>query len=109
MIRRAAVGFALDPDGDRLSLVAGDGNALSEERTVSIAVDFVHHGDEGVAGPWAAAARPGDTIGLFGPGGGYAPNPAADRHLLAGDTSALPAISAACAACAASVEGRGEP
>jgi NADPH-dependent ferric siderophore reductase len=60
-----------------------------------LVVDFVHHGDEGLAGPWAAAARPGDRIQLMGPGGGYAPNPAADWHLLAGDESALPAIAAA--------------
>ena len=58
-------------------------------------VDFVVHGDEGLAGPWAARAQPGDQIGFFGPGGGYAPDPAADRHLLVGDESALPAIAAA--------------
>lgn len=58
-------------------------------------VDFVYHGDEGLAGPWAAAARPGDGIDFMGPGGGYAPDPAADWHLLAGDESALPAIAAA--------------
>jgi NADPH-dependent ferric siderophore reductase len=58
-------------------------------------IDFVHHGDEGLAGPWAAAARPGDGIDFMGPGGGYAPDPAAGWHLLAGDESALPAIAAA--------------
>ncbi|NUS13576.1 MAG: siderophore-interacting protein [Streptomyces sp.] len=58
-------------------------------------VDFVHHGDEGLAGPWAARARPGDGVDFLGPGGGYAPDPAADWHLLAGDESALPAIAAA--------------
>ncbi|WP_246465008.1 siderophore-interacting protein [Ruania alkalisoli] len=57
-------------------------------------IDFVVHGDEGIAGPWAAAARPGDQVQLFGPGRGYAPNPEADWHLLAGDESALPAIAA---------------
>lgn len=58
-------------------------------------LDFVHHGDEGLAGPWAAAARPGDGIDFMGPGGAYAPDPAADWHLLAGDESALPAVAAA--------------
>jgi NADPH-dependent ferric siderophore reductase len=59
-----------------------------------LTVDFVHHGDRGLAGPWAAAARPGDEILFLGPGGGYAPAPDAERHLLAGDESALPAIAA---------------
>ncbi|GGQ81517.1 siderophore-interacting protein [Couchioplanes azureus] len=58
-------------------------------------LDFVVHGDEGVAGPWAAAARVGDPVRFLGPGGGYAPDPAAGWHLLAGDESALPAIAAA--------------
>jgi len=60
-----------------------------------IAVDFVVHGEQGVAGPWALAARPGDTVHLMGPGGAYAPDPAADWHLLAGDEAGLPAISVA--------------
>jgi NADPH-dependent ferric siderophore reductase len=60
-----------------------------------LAIDFVHHGDQGLAGPWAATAAPGDRIQLFGPGGAYAPSPVADWHLLAGDASALPAIGAA--------------
>jgi NADPH-dependent ferric siderophore reductase len=58
-------------------------------------VDFVVHGDEGLAGPWAAAAQPGDPIRFLGPGGGYTPNHDARWHLLAGDESALPAISTA--------------
>ena len=58
-------------------------------------VDFVVHGDAGIAGPWAASARPGDPFRFIGPGGGYAPSPAAGWHLLAGDESALPAIAAA--------------
>ena len=59
-----------------------------------LTVDFVVHGDEGVAGPWAAAAKPGDVLVFEGPGGGYRPDPTADWHLLVGDESALPAIAA---------------
>ncbi|WP_067711353.1 siderophore-interacting protein [Nocardia yamanashiensis] len=70
-----------------------------------IVIDFVYHGDEGVAGPWAAAAEPGDSIELMGPGGAYAPRADADWHLLAGDESALPAIAAACAALPAEAVG----
>ncbi len=59
-----------------------------------LSIDFVLHGDEGYAGPWAAAAKPGDRVQLSGPGGAYAPDPTADWHLLVGDESVLPAISA---------------
>lgn len=59
-----------------------------------LTIDFVHHGDVGIAGPWAASARPGDPVTLLGPGGGYAPDPDADWHLMVGDESVLPAIAA---------------
>ncbi|ACU72383.1 Siderophore-interacting protein [Catenulispora acidiphila DSM 44928] len=62
---------------------------------LELTIDFVYHGDEGIAGPWAARAQPGDPVRFSGPGGGYAPDPDADWHLLAGDESALPAIAAA--------------
>jgi NADPH-dependent ferric siderophore reductase len=60
-----------------------------------LTLDFVVHGDEGLAGPWALRARPGDTVRFMGPGGAYAPDTGADWHLLAGDESALPAIARA--------------
>jgi len=60
-----------------------------------LAIDFVVHGDTGVAGPWALAAAPGDEITAMGPGGAYAPSPEVDAHLLVGDEAALPAIAAA--------------
>lgn len=60
-----------------------------------LVIDFVVHGDEGLAGPWAASAQPGDRLVVSSPGGGYAPDPTADWHLLIGDESALPAIAAA--------------
>ena len=61
-----------------------------EQRLLTL--DFVVHGDRGIAGPWAAQAKPGDTLQLGGPGGAYTPSPAAAWHLLAGDDAALPAI-----------------
>jgi NADPH-dependent ferric siderophore reductase len=60
-----------------------------------LTIDFVHHGDVGLAGPWAANARPGDLLQLVGPGGGYSPSPAADWHLLVGDQAVIPAVSVA--------------
>ncbi|WP_051717239.1 siderophore-interacting protein [Streptomyces megasporus] len=59
-----------------------------------LTVDFVVHGDEGLAGPWAVRAEPGDEVLFLGPGGGYRPSPEVDWHLLVGDESALPAIAA---------------
>lgn len=59
-----------------------------------IDLDFVTHGDSGLAGPWAESAQPGDVIAFHGPGGAYAPRPGA-WHLLGGDEAALPAIAAA--------------
>ena len=59
-----------------------------------LTIDFVVHGDAGVAGPWAAAAAPGDVLVFTGPSGAYRPAPDTDWHLLIGDESALPAIAA---------------
>lgn len=64
----------------------------------TVDVDFVVHGtgpDDGLAGPWAAGAQPGDAVAFLGPGGNYSPDPEADWHLFVGDESALPAIAAA--------------
>ncbi|GAA3531784.1 siderophore-interacting protein [Aeromicrobium flavum] len=62
-----------------------------------LAIDFVTHGTEGLAGPWAASAKPGDTLRFVGPGGAYRPDPTADHQLFVGDESALPAIAASVA------------
>jgi len=66
-----------------------------DRETNELAIDFVVHGTQGLAGPWAAAARPGDSIAFNGPGGAWAPDLTADVHLLVGDESAVPAIAAA--------------
>jgi NADPH-dependent ferric siderophore reductase len=60
-----------------------------------LAIDFVVHGDEGIAAPWADHAQPGDLLRLRGPGGAYAPRTDVDWHLLVGDEAALPAIAVA--------------
>src|SRR6478672_2149532 len=56
-----------------------------DEVTRELTLDFVVHGAAGIAGPWAAAAQPGDELLLVGPGGGYQPDASAGWHLLAGD------------------------
>jgi len=60
-----------------------------------LTIDFVHHGDAGLAGPWAANAKPGDLLQMVGPGGDYSPSASAAWHLLVGDEAVIPAISVA--------------
>lgn len=57
-----------------------------------VEIDFVlHHDDGGSPGArFASRARPGDRVGMTGPGGGGIGE--ADWYLLAGDETALPAI-----------------
>lgn len=38
-----------------------------------ITIDFVVHGEQGVAAPWAAAVQPGQPAYLMGPSGAYTP------------------------------------
>ena len=71
-----------------------------------LAIDVVVHGAHGAAGQWAATAEAGQPVYLMGPSGAYAPDPAADWHLLAGDESALPAISVALEALRADAIGK---
>ena len=54
-------------------------------------LEVVLHGG-GVASSWAEQARPGDEVAVSGPGRGYAV-PDAPAFLLAGDETAIPAIS----------------
>lgn len=76
-----------------------------DEVAAELSVDFVVHGNSGVAGPWAAGARPGDELLIAGPGGAYSPDPNAAYHLFVGDESALPAIAAALEQLPADAEG----
>ena len=66
-----------------------------DPESTELTIDFVHHGDIGLAGPWAANAKPGDLLQMVGPGGDYSPSPSADWHLLVGDEAVIPAISVA--------------
>lgn len=90
-------------DGDRARApLAGDDPA--ELRTYTLRkidtdngafdIDFVVHGADGVAGPWAERAEIDEVIPFAGPGGTWAPRPGAARHVFVGDESALPAVAA---------------
>lgn len=58
-------------------------------------LDFVIHGDAGLAAPWAMQAKKGDVIGFLGPGGAWRPEAEYEHFVLAGDESASPAIARA--------------
>ncbi len=107
--------FAESTDTDRYVKLVFEGGEQPVLRTHTatdpdveagtVAIDFVVHGGDGVAGPWAARATPGETLTARGPGGGYAPDPSAAWHLLVGDQSALPAVAAAVRALAVDAVG----
>lgn len=69
-----------------------------DQAAKTLKMDFVLHGADGLAGPWAENAKIGDLLQFSGPGGKYQPDPEADWHLLVGDEAAIPAIGAALAA-----------
>lgn len=54
-------------------------------------IDFVVHGTDGVAAPWAAAAQPGAEVALIDQGCGFRPVPS-DWTLLVADETGLPAV-----------------
>ncbi|PPK69481.1 siderophore-interacting protein [Actinokineospora auranticolor] len=66
--------------------------------TNEVQFDFVLHGDAGPASAWASRVAPGDEMIFVGPSPAYQPDPGADWYLLAGDETALPAITAILAA-----------
>ncbi|WP_263078087.1 siderophore-interacting protein [Endozoicomonas sp. Mp262] len=57
-------------------------------------VDFVLHGDNGPASAWVSRVQPGDFVGVAGPGGPKPMLGEAEWYLMAGDMTAIPAISA---------------
>lgn len=58
--------------------------------TGELTIDFVDHGDDGPASRWANHAKPGDFLGLTGPGMPKLLRFDADWYLVAADPSALP-------------------
>lgn len=60
-----------------------------------LSLDFVIHGDKGIAGPWARSTQPGDQLVMAGAGGKYQPKSDSAWHLLIADHTAIPAVSTA--------------
>lgn len=66
---------------------------IRHQRVTEIDVDFALHNEMGPASAWAINAQPGDRIMVGGPGPKKLIHQPADWYLLAGDMTALPAIS----------------
>jgi NADPH-dependent ferric siderophore reductase len=99
--------FPADQESAYVKLMVPDGqdergNARTTPRTYTVRhqrdgeidVDVVLHADGGPAAVWAAAAKPGDTIPIGGPGPVKRLPDAVDWYLLVGDMTSLPAIGA---------------
>jgi NADPH-dependent ferric siderophore reductase len=70
-----------------------------------VSIDILRHDDDATPGSrFAATARPGDRVGMTGPGGGAVP--AARSMILLGDETALPAIARILAALPAEATAR---
>lgn len=65
---------------------------ILNQRDTEMDIDFVIHSPEGPASLWAKNAKVGDSVLIGGPGPKKMINAQADWVLIAGDMSALPAI-----------------
>jgi NADPH-dependent ferric siderophore reductase len=79
------------PDGRRPTLRTLTPRRV-EPATLELDIDIVVH-DGGTMCEWAQAAAPGDEAAISGPGRGYTIDREAPGFLLAGDETAIPAIS----------------
>jgi NADPH-dependent ferric siderophore reductase len=79
------------PDGRRPTIRTLTPRRVDSEN-LELDVEIVIHAG-GAASDWAAVARPGDPAAVSGPARGYRVDPDAPAFYLAGDETALPAIS----------------
>lgn len=98
----ALVGFQSAGFDDHIKLLfpSADGGAIGRDYTPrrfdplrgELVIEFLLHG-EGIASQWARGAAPGSELVVGGPRGSMVIPTDYDWHLLAGDETALPAIS----------------
>ncbi len=79
------------PDGERAPIRTFTPRRL-DTGELALTLDIVVH-DGGTASDWASTAAPGDEVAISGPGRGYEIDTHAGGYLLAGDETAVPAIS----------------
>lgn len=80
------------PDGPRPSRVRTYTPRRFDPASNELDVDFILHG-HGPASQWASQAAPGQVVLIGGPGPSYQIDQTAERFVIAGDETALPAIS----------------
>jgi len=79
------------PDGQR-PIIRTFTPRRADPTALELDVEVVVHGG-GAASEWAQAVRPGASAAVSGPGRGYVIEPDVPAYLLAGDETALPAMS----------------
>ena len=79
------------PNGDRAPIRTFTPRYLDTEQ-LELSLDIVVH-EGGAASEWALSAEHGDEVAVSGPGRGYEIDTDASAYLLAGDETAIPAIS----------------
>ncbi len=79
------------PDGQRATIRTFTPRRLDPD-SLELDLDIVLHG-AGVAPAWAQAVKPGDPGAISGPARGYTVDADATEFVLAGDETAIPAIS----------------
>ena len=82
------------PDSDEKPVIRTYTVRHYDAGTGELDIDFVLHDIEGLAADWARDCQAGDTIRIMGPGPKKLVDYSADWFVLAGDMSALPAITA---------------
>lgn len=105
--------FLRIPDGERPVMRNYSVRAYrpaTADASAEIDVDFVLHGSaaDGTAGPasrWAETCRPGEHVLIIDEGLTFNPQRGADRVVLVGDETALPAIASICASLPADAVG----
>ncbi len=109
-------GFPQGQEGGYLKLFLGEGEngkpivrtyTIRHQRPGELDIDFALHGGE-AAGPathWSLTTEPGETIEVGGPGAAKPLPSNHDFYLIAGDMTALPAISVNLAALAPDARG----
>ena len=79
------------PDGERAPIRTFTPRRYDGQHH-ELTIDVVLH-ERGAASDWVRGAQPGDETAISGPGRGYVIDAVANTYLLAGDETAIPAIS----------------